>query len=60
MLGFLMKHLSFAPGDDLHPGSGVRSKKTLFHVKNERMSLQGGPLPIISEVISPINGLING
>ena len=22
--------------------------------------LQGGPLPIISEVISPINGLING
>ena len=23
-------------------------------------TLQGGPLPIISEVISPINGLING
>ena len=25
-----------------------------------RFSLQGGPLPVISGVISPINGLING
>ena len=28
--------------------------------KNVNCVLQGGPLPIISEVISPINGLING
>ena len=27
---------------------------------DEMVALQGGPLPVISGVISPINGLING
>ena len=29
-------------------------------ISEETKQLQGGPLPIISGVISPINGLING
>ena len=30
------------------------------NMKKTNLFLQGGPLPVISGVISPINGLING
>ena len=35
-------------------------KSSIFSIGNYRKYIQGGPLPVISGVISPINGLING
>ena len=50
----------FAPGPDRKESS---SNHWFFRGElaiSFRVALQGGPLPVISGVISPINGLING
>ena len=43
-----------------HNISPIRKFSVSFVTYHFLKPLQGGPLPIISEVISPINGLING